>query len=81
MATFYEKNTIKEIMESPEYKANKAEIAVYDVLDIIKNPSTAKTDLYECICALGALVGEISAQINGYFDDNEIDLCFSQFIR
>lgn len=81
MATFNEKNTINEIMESPEYKVNSAEIAVYDVLDIIKNPSTTKKDIYECICALGNLVGEISAQVNGYFDDNEMDLSFAQFIR
>lgn len=81
MASFTEKNTIKEIMESPEFKVNRAEIAVDDVLAIIKNPATPKKDIYECIDALGALVGEISAQINGYFDDNEIDLCFSQFIR
>ena len=78
---FTNNSTLAEIFESAEYKINSAEVATYNLLDKLKNPEISKKDAYEIINSLGALVGEISAQVNGYFDDNDIDLSFSDFIR
>ena len=63
------------------YRISTAETSVYELLDLLKDPKTHIADAYEIIDTLGALVGEISAQVNGYFDDNEIDHQFNEFIR
>lgn len=78
---FTNNSTLAEIFESAGYKINSAEVSTYNLLDKMKNPETSKQDAFEIISALGALVGEISAQVNGYFDDNDLDLSFSDFIR
>ena len=74
-------STLNEIFESAGYKINSAEVATYKLLDKLRNPETNRADAFEIINALGVLVGEISAQVNGYFDDNELDLSFGEFIR
>jgi hypothetical protein len=74
-------STLNEIFESAGYKINSAEVATYNLLDKLKNPETNREDAFEIINALGVLVGEISAQVNGYFDDNEEDYQFCDFIR
>lgn len=63
------------------YRIHSAENEVYNLLDLLKDPKTHIADAYEIIGTLGALVGEISAQVNGYFDDNDIDYQFTDFIR
>ena len=74
-------STLNEIFESAGYKINSAVVATYKLLDKLRNPETTTADAFEIINALGVLVGEISAQVNGYFDDNELDLSFGEFIR
>lgn len=74
-------STLAEIFESAGYKINSAEVATYNLLDKLKSPETTREDALEIIDALGALVGEISAQVNGYFDENEENYQFCDFIR
>lgn len=74
-------STLNEIFESAGYKINSAEVATYNLLDKLRNPETNRADALEIISALGVLVGEISAQVNGYLDDNELNLSFGEFIR
>ena len=74
-------HTIAEVMESSSYKMNSAECAVYDVLDILKKPDLPREEALEIMDALGALAGEICAQVNGYLDDHEEDYQFSDFIQ
>lgn len=78
---FINGSTLAEIFESAGYKINSAEVATYNLLDKLKNPETTREDALEIIDALGALVGEISAQVNGYLDDHEENYQFCDFIR
>lgn len=74
-------NYTKDTSFATGYRISTAETSVYDLLDLLKDPKTHIADAYEIIVNLGSLVGEISAQVNGYFDDNEIDHQFNEFIR
>lgn len=74
-------STLAEIFESAGYKINSAEVATYNLLDLLKDPKTTREDALEIIDALGAMVGEIYAMANGYFDDNEEPYQFCDFIR
>lgn len=62
-------------------RIHSAENEVYNLLDLLRDPKTHIADAYEIIGALGALVGEISANVNGYFDDNDINYQLTDFIR
>ena len=74
-------HTIKEVMESSSYKVHSAECAVWDALELLKKPDLPRDEALDIIDALGAMVGEIYAQVNGYFDDHDEDYQFSDFIR
>lgn len=63
------------------YRISTAETSVYDLLDLLKDPKISREDALEIIDNLGELVGEIYAQVNGYFDDHEENYQFCDFIR
>ena len=74
-------HTIAEVMESPAYKVHSAECSVWDALEVLKRPDISRDEALDVIDALGAMVGEIYAQVNGYLDDNEEPYQFCDFIR
>ena len=74
-------HTIAEVMESPAYKVHSAECAVWDALEVLKKPDLTRDEALDVIDAFGAMVGEIYAHINGYFDDHEENYQFCDFIR
>jgi hypothetical protein len=78
---FTNNSTLAEIFESAGYKINSADIAVGAVLDLLENPNLTREEAFEIIDALGNMVGEINALVNGYFDDHGENYYFRDFIR
>ena len=74
-------HTIKEVMESSSYKIHSAECAVWDVLEFLKKPDLPREEALDIIDAIGAMVGEIYAQVNGYLDEHEEPYQLCDFIR
>jgi hypothetical protein len=63
------------------YRISTAETAIGDMLDLLTNPKITREEMFEIIDALGEMVGEINAQVNGYFDDHGENCYFRDFIR
>lgn len=69
-----------ELAYEVEGMMDEAEERVYQVLDLLKLDNVSKETKNMLIGSLGNMVAEISAMVNGYFDDNFINKSFSEFI-
>lgn len=69
-----------ELAYEAEGMMDEAEERVYEVLDLLKLDNVSKETKNMLIGSLGNMVAEISAMVNGYFDDNFINKSFSDFI-
>lgn len=74
-------HTIKEVMESPAYKVHSAECAVWDALELLEKSDLPRDEALDIIDAIGAMVGEIYALVNGYLDEHDEPYQLCDFIR